>query len=61
MTVINVSNIKHYVAKSGDSLPTTGVPPGSIAFVNTTGTPNVIRRWIFDGDEWGREAVDATT
>lgn len=56
MAVIEISNIKKYVAKSGDTLPLTA-PAGSIAYVDTTGTPNVIRTWVFDGDEWGRLAV----
>lgn len=61
MTIINVSSIKHFTAGSSDSLPTTGVPAGSIAMVFTTGTPNIMRRWYFHDGAWAREAVDGTT
>lgn len=61
MTFIEISNIKRYTGSSTDTLPTTGVPDGSIAYLATTGTPPVIRRWWFANGAWGREAVDATT
>lgn len=49
MAVLRVSTPHEYVGVSGDTKPTTGVPPGSRFIERDTG-----HEFIFDGTAWGQ-------
>ncbi len=56
MAVKAISGVQHYAGLSSDTKPTDGVPPGSTFMEVTLGTPNTVRRWVYDGAEWGQNA-----
>lgn len=47
MAVIRVTTVQEFLWESGDTKPTTGVPPGSIGTTINTG-----EIWVFDGTNW---------
>lgn len=55
MAVLPIAGASHYAGLSSDTKPT-GVPPGSTFLETTLGTPNTVRRWIYDGENWGVNA-----